>query len=362
MKATLEVTKFREALQKVKLVQKSRSLPILSTTKLDFSDSKVTLTTSDLEREIQVVLDGKSDEPFSICVPYKTCEKFMNGDGSLTLELSKLTTVKLHRDSLGECRIQTSELKDFPITKMGDKIIWKQVDAKWFCRMLGYLILGCELDESRPVLTGICLEDGGMASADGFRLYVIKSDKLNFGKRFNVPMITMKIVRQLFGKCGTLEIGLEDKDTPSLVYFKSGDTVITSEITQGTFPRYQQLIPATYQCRASFSVPLMMQRLNMIDKIQDTITRFDFHKTLLNEDECSISAKSEEEYEYALKLPVKIESNELGRIAMNYKYVVDAIKPFSKVNMEIVSPSSPAKFTGDIEELTVVVMPMFIQW
>jgi hypothetical protein len=43
-------------------------------------------------------------------------------------------------------------------------------------------------------------------------------------------------------------------------------------------------------------------------------------------------------------------------------YVMDAIKPFSICHIETTSPASPGKFTGDIEELTIVVMPMFLQW
>ncbi len=101
-------------------------------------------------------------------------------------------------------------------------------------------------------------------------------------------------------------------------------------------------------------------------EISSHIVRFIFHTLETQEQICSIAAtielgndKSDSDYE--LSCPIKLESSE-GKIAFNHKYVMDAIKPFSMCNLEIQSPSSPGKFTGDIEGLTIITMPMFVQW
>ena len=103
----------------------------------------------------------------------------------------------------------------------------------------------------------------------------------------------------------------------------------------------------------------------MIDEITipSGIVRYDFYiKEETGEEECSVIARSKDDYNYALNLPVKIETQEVARIAFVYKYIIDAIKPFSVCNLELTSPSSPGKFTGDIEGLTIVVKPMFVEW
>ncbi len=140
--------------------------------------------------------------------------------------------------------------------------------------------------------------------------------------------------------------------------------MLTGTLIQGTFPQYGQLVPTSFEARVSFSVPPMVQRLNMMDDavVSSGIVRLSFHKTELNEDIMDVSAGNSDEISYSLHMPVKIEAGGEAQIAFNKKYVVDAIKPFSLCHLELTSPSSPGKFTGDIEELTVVCMPMFVQW
>jgi DNA polymerase III sliding clamp (beta) subunit (PCNA family) len=64
--------------------------------------------------------------------------------------------------------------------------------------------------------------------------------------------------------------------------------------------------------------------------------------------------------EYDMSSPCKVEQE--GKIAVDYKYLLEAIKPFSMCVIELTNLSSPMKITGDIEGLTVIVMPMFVQW
>lgn len=65
--------------------------------------------------------------------------------------------------------------------------------------------------------------------------------------------------------------------------------------------------------------------------------------------------------DYEMTIPAKTD-HEQFKIAMQYKYLMDAIKPFSLCTLEMSNASSPLKVTGDIEELMVIIMPMFIQW
>lgn len=148
---------------------------------------------------------------------------------------------------------------------------------------------------------------------------------------------------------------------------KSEDIKFVSQVLIGNYPKYEQLIPEEYTNLISFSAPLLEQRMRLIDSlgIHGGITKYIFS---INEDSkehlCTIQTKGEDGnvFEYALNLPIKILEGEGVHIAFNCNYVKDAIKPFSKCELSISTPSSPGKFTGDIEGVTIVVMPMFIQW
>jgi DNA polymerase III sliding clamp (beta) subunit (PCNA family) len=149
----------------------------------------------------------------------------------------------------------------------------------------------------------------------------------------------------------------------SQVFFKTDDTYFTSQLCQRTYPKYEQLILVSFSARVSFSVPLILQRINLMDFSDSSgILRMVFDR-IEGTDVCLLSARcGEEEFGYEMSLPCKIETSEGGKIAVSYKYIPDAIKYFSLCHMELSNPSSPMKLTGDIEGLTVVVMPMFVQW
>ncbi len=175
-----------------------------------------------------------------------------------------------------------------------------------------------------------------------------------------VPMTTAILAHRIFGKEESVEVAFDDAH----VYFGNKGALIISQIIQGNFPEWNQLVPTNYTSRIAFSVPLMSQRLRMIQSPPSRIVKFEFNKGE-NSDEADISAVSGDEFKYSLQCPVKLEQNNPkvdSKIAFNQRYVEEAIKSFSVCNLEINSPSSPGKFTGDIEGLIITVMPMFAQW
>ncbi|KKN59289.1 hypothetical protein LCGC14_0543880 [marine sediment metagenome] len=370
MKATIETKALKEAITKLNYIPHNKSLPILSTTRIDFANGKATLHSTDLEQWIQAKVDAKSDQQCSILLPRKLTLQFLIGDNGTT-NISADTTKKevaLEREGLGLLNIITHAASDFPPSLKDENLEWNTIDAKWLCKMFSIALPACATEVSRPVLTGFACKDGAMASADGFRLVKIKSDKLCFGlknAKAIIPRQTVETAKRLFSKSKTIDIAFTNitDNLACRVYMKADGTTLISELIQGIYPDYDKLIPDKYSCKAVISAPLLLQRLNMLDtkSLPSGIVKFDIRKTKLDEDVCVISASSEGEFNYAMSLPVKFEGD-ASKIAFNYLYVIDAIKPFSICNLEITSPSSLGKITGDIEGLTIVIMPMFVQW
>lgn len=374
--ATMDTKELREALQKVNYLKLTKQLPILSYIHTEFANGKATLTSTDLERAVRIEIDSTNTETFSVMLPKKTTEKFLHGaNGKVKLEVGNIHgNVTLSREGLGDFKIYVPKVEDFPPIPQANNLIWQKLDGKWFCRMLGILATACATEVSRPVLNGVCCSEGKMASADGFRLVYLNDKRLTFGledKKAIIPLETILLLKRIFAKSDTIQVAFDKelngvkREFLTQVYFKSNDALIISQLTQGTYPNYEQLVPQTFTCKVSFSSPLLMQRLQMIDEkaLTSGIVRYDFRrKEETGEHELLLIAKNEEDYYYLLSMPVKIESEDAGKIAFQYKYVVDAIKPFSMCNLELTSPSSPGKFTGDIEGLSITVMPMLVQW
>ena len=374
MKATIATKDLRDALKKVKPIKWNKQLPILSNALVEFTDGKTRITTNDLSRTITVEIESKVDSPFTVVLPYRTTEIFLCGaNGNITIVNDPTTNPNqliVEREGLGQVNLDyLHKPEDFPKITLPDNLTWYSIDAKWFCHMLDILLSACGKEISRPILEGICCKEGSMASADGFRLVSLRDDRLTFGlndKEAIIPSATALLVRRVFRTETTLEVAFEitEQQTIPRVHFKSKGISIDSEVILGRYPNWEQLIPATYNFKASFSAPLMLQRLNMIDSIiYAGITRLSFQKSKdKKEHQCLITALAEEECKYSLMLPVKIETEDEGKIAFNVVYLKDLLKYFSLCTLELTSMSSPGKFTGDIEGLTIVVMPMFVQW
>lgn len=365
MSVTVSVKDLREALVTVgNSIARRPNIMIQESVMLSGIDGKLKLKTSDLQHYGSVVIPCEGDL-FKACVNYKTISQFVS-KGNSKVKLSSIgKTVLAERNDIGKLKMDTQNYKadDFASFPSLDNLNWETFDAKGICRSFGLAFGACAKEESRPVLTALDFKDGALASADGFRLYCLKSDKLQFGldgKEVLVEWITIQKVIRMFGKCEKLDIAFNADRT--IGYFKSGETVLISHLVQGGFPKYEQFFPTSYNTKVAFSSPLMLDRLESIDKntTHSGILRLIFSQDEQKQDICQLQAGMEEMGEYELTLPVKVETPMFWRIAVNIQYLKEAIKPFSMVSMELTSESQPLKITGDVDGLTLVIMPMFV--
>jgi DNA polymerase-3 subunit beta len=369
---TVDVLALREALKKVGLsVSVRTTLPITNSVLLENKENVLSITGTNLESAVIATLPC-TGESLSLCLPYKILNQFVSkGAGSITLTPKEDNkSVLLERSKIGTMNIWCGKKEDFPpIPKMKNQL-WSKLEAKETCRLFGIVLPGCAKDESRPVLTGVCCRDGEIASADGFRLYNAKSEKFNFGLGYSasndriskiIPAHTISQVIKIFGKLGEMQVVFDENH----VSFKTHDCVLVSQLIQGTYPKYESLIPQSFSAKVSFSVPLMVERLNLMDLSMGSgflrlITGKEGTEDILNIRGGSQDL-GQEEAMYDLTLPCKSEGVD-ARIGFNCKYFMDAIKSFSLCNLEMANPTSPGKFTGDIEGLVVILMPGFLQW
>lgn len=362
--AIIKTDDLRNAFSLANTLKVDRTLPILSYAKLSVNKYKAVVTVTDRDRSIEISVDTNSDDEFELLLPRKSTQSFLSGGSDNTLiELDADNLTKLIRNSYGEFKFKPQKVSDFPTTiQPSDNIKWSTIDTKWFCHMLDILLPACADDDSRPILTGVVFGDGSMASADGFRLVSVIHDNCNFGigvNQFVIHSMSLSLIKKLFSKEKSVNIGFgSDK-----VFFKSENITFYSRTILGTYPNWKQLIPSSFSNKISFSSPLMIQRLNMMDikTLSSNIVKLRFHN---DTSECLLSGGLEYDYDgfYSLRLPVKIDQQEEAKIAFNYEYLRDAVKHFSICNLELSNASAPGKFTGDIDGLTIVVMPMFVQW
>ena len=152
---------------------------------------------------------------------------------------------------------------------------------------------------------------------------------------------------------------------------QGGDTVeIVSQLLQGTFPNYEQLIPQSYTTRAVMDLPTVLRSArtaSIFARDGSNIIRMHLMPAAADTEppKVEISARSEEVGDNQDVVDLDEIEGEEGKIAFNSRYLLDvlAVLDKGKVALETTTSSSPGVFKPtDSEDYIHVVMPMFVQW
>ena len=154
-----------------------------------------------------------------------------------------------------EARINGTDAEEFPpIPKVEDGLAVK-IDAQAFKMAIAQVVFAAATEESRPVLTGVKVELEGdrftLAAADGFRLAVHRGRLVEPVVEPISIILPARTLNELNRFLGDQDGAVEMTVTPARgqVLFKLENVELVSQLIQGTFPSYSQLIPQSYQTR-----------------------------------------------------------------------------------------------------------------
>ena len=352
---------------------RNRSLPALQFMQVKSQDGKITVRATDLEKMIWMTIAGKADGNGEICVPIKLVETFTKKEkGKVTLEAEekykKAILTGSEQGGSATLSMAAYDPKDMvPDETFPEDSELITVDmGPDFARTLTMAFTCAAQEDSRPVLTGILLDGEGeslsIAAADGFRLFHRKLGIPIPKMKAIIPGHTAMLIARLMGK---KDITMTYCNKLEAVSFSTDDCLIYTQLIGGTFPAYLQLIPKeeplwTFEC----SSPLFEQRLNQYKPEFGGIVRISRNGDDDPALKLEIGAGASEEFSahYVSAIPATLKGEKEGHIAANQLFLTDAVRFFSSVLFKMTSPSSPMVITGDVEDLLVVLMPMFVQW
>ena len=229
-------------------------------------------------------------------------------------------------------------------------------------------------EETRPVLTGIKLEISGqqftMAGADGFRLAVYKGpliEPIEEDIEAIVPAKTLSEVQRLLGD---QEEPAKLMVTPSRsqIMIHLNNIEVVSQLIQGTFPNYSQLIPQDYTSRAVVD----LQEFTRATRAASIFARdgggiIRLHIAPGSDSspgKISVASRAEESGDNHGDIDASVEGEE-SKIAFSARYLTEVLGVLGRgeIALETTTASSPGvlKPIGS-EDYVHVVMPMIVQW
>jgi len=352
------------------------TLPITQNILLATEQSRLKLAATNLEMATTCWVGAKVEQEGTITIPARLLIDFVN---SLPNDLIEITlpqdnhTLEL-KSGRFQAHINGIAAEDFPPIPQVSDGLTTNIEASALREGITQVVFAAATEESRPVLTGINTEfedeQLNLAAADGFRLAVHKTTlgtPVSQKTTVIIPSRTLNELNRLLGdQEEPVEIIINQQKSQGLFRLKNAELV--SQLIQGSFPNYSQVIPQSYTTRAVVDINQFLQVIKMSSifaRDASGIVRLVISPGAeLTPGKITVSAQAEEVGSNVSEIDALTDGEE-AKIAFNVKYLSDVLSVLhqSQVALEVTTPSSPGVIRPiGVDNYVHVIMPMFVQW
>ena len=352
------------------------TLPITQHVLFATDASRLKLSATNLEIAITTWIGARVEEEGAVTVPARLLTDFVNSlsrDNITARTAADTKLLELHCARV-EARINGADPNEFPPIPAVDEGVATQLGPQELRDAIHHVVFAAAVEDSRPVLTGVSLNMEGekltLAAADGFRLAVHESTLLKPVEEplsVIIPARTLQEVERLIeGQQEPIDVVVTPQR--SQVLFRMKDIEIVSQLIQGTFPNYNQLIPDKHDTRTVVNLGDLQRATrtaSIFAKDGSGIIRLQMATEAGGQPgKLIISSRAEEVGENTGDIEAEVEGAD-GKIAFNSRYLSDVLAVIGqdKVALEMTTSSSPGVIRPvDGDNYVHVVMPMFVQW
>jgi DNA polymerase-3 subunit beta len=358
-----------------KAVSPRSTLPVLANILVATDEGRLRLSATNLEMGITCWIPARIDEEGSTTVPARTLSDLVGtlpGDQVL-LKLDPSTQTLNLRSGTSTNDIKCIDAQEFPPLPVPDFEGAVQINVGDFREMIHQVAFAASSDEARPVLMGVLVQVDKdkltMAAADGFRLSVRKAVLSTPAPAPVSAIVPAQALKELARVAGDAEepIYMVLPKGRGQVVFRVKDVEVVSQLIDGTFPDYQQIIPRSYKSRTLVSTSSLLKACKQAEifaREGSNVARFNIKSAQgeLQPSEVEISATSEETGKNETIVEATVDGSGL-LIAFNVKFLREALEVIRTPNvaLETSAPNAPGvvKPVGD-DQFLHVIMPMHL--
>jgi DNA polymerase-3 subunit beta len=350
------------------------TLPVLSNVLLATDNGRLRLAATNLDMGITAWIGASVEEDGAITVPARTLNDLVNTLSPERVDLEVATrTNALHL----ACGATTASIKGIdayefpPIPEPTDEDDVLPIPADIFKEAVGMVAFAAARDDSRPILTGVSInyQDGllTLAAADGFRLSVREIPlETEFYETVNlvVPARALSEIARIITEGDEVVELILPRDR-SQVLFHLENVEVVSQLIDGTFPDYRQIIPRDVETRTVLYTADLLRaarRADIFAREANHTVRFNVEPQEGMAGIVRVRAQSSETGENEVVLDASIEGDGV-EIAFNVRYLIDVLSviPQDQIEVKTIRADKPGVLqpVGD-DSYTHVVMPMHI--
>jgi DNA polymerase-3 subunit beta len=346
---------FYQAISQVsRAVAKHGIQPVLSNILIqaDAETKLVTLAATDLDLALAVSLSADVQKSGEITVPAtKTTEliaKLPHLEMSFSTNESGSVTIACGRSKFEIRGLSSDQFpKDF-INEVPSENNSLTIPIKHLQRASHLVSFASDKREVSSILNGICFEMGEkgieIAATDGSRLayYQVNDYQSAINSKVIVPFRTVNELSRMIANLNEDEEFKCFLPTPSKIVFKSANKVLSSSLIDGTYPKYQQLIPSSHNNSAILARDSFLAALERVSVLANERTRV--VKLLFEEaGTLTISANTPDLGEALEQLDLLEYTGQDFSIAFNVSYMSECLRNLEveKIELQMSEPLKP---------------------
>jgi len=358
-----------------KAVSPRSTLPVLANVLIASDEGRLRLSATNLEMGITCWVPARIDEEGSTTVPARTFSDLVATlpVDQVLLKLDVATQTLNVRGGTSTNDIKCIDAQEFPPLPVPDFEGAVQINVGDFREMIHQVAFAASSDEARPVLMGVLVQVDKdkltMAAADGFRLSVRKAVLSTPSPAPISAIVPSQALKELarVATDGEDPIYMVLPKGRGQVVFRVKDVEVVSQLIDGTFPDYQQIIPRSYKSRTLVSTASLLKACKQAEifaREGSNVARFNIKSAQgdMQPSEVEISATSEETGKNETIVEATVDGGGL-LIAFNVKFLREALEVIRTPNvaLETSAPNAPGvvKPVGD-DQFLHVIMPMHL--
>jgi DNA polymerase-3 subunit beta len=347
------------------------TLPVLSNILLSTEESRLKLSATNLEIGITCWVPAKVEREGATTIPARLLADFVNSLSGEKVDLELITRTQTLNVKCGrsEANIKGIDAQEYPLILVPEDEVPIRIGIDELQQMVDRVAFAAATDESRPVLTGVQAELGPevftFAAADSYRLSVC-SMPLERGPETLMSVIIPARALQELRRIASEETTVEVRVAPNRnqIFFHLDSVDLVSQLVEGAFPDYKQIIPQSYSTRTVVSTGEFLKAVRIAAIFaRDAANICQLHVApngQAGNGRLIVSANSAEHGDNVSELDARVEGPPID-IAFNARYLQEALSVIdtAEVALETRDPSNPGviKPVGG-GDFTHIIMPM----
>ncbi len=350
------------------------TLPVLSNVLVATDEGRLKLSATNLEVGISCWIGAKVEEDGATTVPARLLSDFVNSLPPERIDVELVTrtqTLNLKCNNY-EANVKGIDAQEFPIIVALSEDTGITLEPATLREMINQVSFAAAMDESRPVLTGVLAEISGsnltMAAADGFRLSVRNAELSESAATSTSVIIPARALQELARVSAEEDEPIQMTIAPnrSQAYFRMTNIDLVSQLVEGNFPDYKQIIPQSSATHIVVDATEMLKAVKIASFFARDAANVVRLRVTPGEQgiggRVTVMATSAELGDNVTEIDAAVDGDPI-EIAFNAKYLAEVLSVIGtpQVVLETTSPSSPGVIrpVGD-EHFVHVIMPMHI--